>query len=425
MLIENGADLSAHDNNGRTALHWAAAGNNVDALNILINEYRLDVNSAPTVATYTNSFFNDLIHFSTPLHMAAYEGQVDAIKVLLENGANKDAVDEVDKTALHWAATAGKVPALLTLLDAGLEVNARDACGRTPLHCAAEVGTYEVIAELIQHGAKVDVVDLLGYSILHLAIQYNKASIIAPLIRDYNLSLTSLTHEGTSLLGIAKEHGRCLAELTLRSAGAQLTDAEKEKYRNSHPSCLSALTSQSDRQTLLEALARRSLAPWDPNVIDSSNETPLIKATKKDCVSCIKLLLKDPRTNPNIQDGKRKAALHHAAAFDRQWGYGPEICALLMNLQRTNVAIKDSDNKTARDSIPKGLPLPSFNGNLEKIIRVFDLRKMKVQLYLSLKNARCSEQCSKAKCSHATQLPADICLKIARMLTEESLPKPA
>ena len=47
---------------------------------------------------------------------------------------------------------------------------------------------------------------------------------------------------------------------------------------------------------------------------------------------------------------------------------------------------------------------------------------MKVQLYLSLKNARCSEQCQEQECSHAIRLPADICMKMFPPPTKNSLP---
>lgn len=35
-LINADADINASDNSGKTALHWAAAVNNVDAVNVLL-----------------------------------------------------------------------------------------------------------------------------------------------------------------------------------------------------------------------------------------------------------------------------------------------------------------------------------------------------------------------------------------------------
>ena len=43
----------------------------------------------------------------TALHEAALEGHVDVVKVLIQNGADVNAVDAVKKTALHIAAEEG------------------------------------------------------------------------------------------------------------------------------------------------------------------------------------------------------------------------------------------------------------------------------------------------------------------------------
>ena len=40
----------------------------------------------------------------TALHYAAWHGHVDVAKVLIQNGADVNAVDKNKSTALHWAA---------------------------------------------------------------------------------------------------------------------------------------------------------------------------------------------------------------------------------------------------------------------------------------------------------------------------------
>ena len=176
---------------------------------------------------------------------------------------------------------------------------------------------------------------------------------------------------------------------------------------------------------MFEALAKESLAPWNTNVITGWRDqaTPLIQAAKYGCITCFTFLLKDPRTNPNIQDGKQKTALHHII-HDWYVDHSPQMCAHLLNLRRTNVGLKDESNNTAHmllDKIieEKGKHYPK----LEKLSRLFDLRKMRVQAYLPLKKARCSEQCAEQTCSHMPTLLADVCFKIVSLLTGESLPK--
>lgn len=78
----------------------------------------------------------------TPLHLAAFFGQLEAARLLLDAGAKLDAVsrNSLANTPLH-AAAAGKHPAVATLLlHRGANPHAVDAGGFTPLRIAVENG---------------------------------------------------------------------------------------------------------------------------------------------------------------------------------------------------------------------------------------------------------------------------------------------
>ena len=367
--------------------------------------------------------FRGVQFFSTPLHEAAKLGHVAAIKMLIDNGAQKDAVNSEQANALHLAARSGKLPAVRLLISLGLDPNARDNWGRTPLHHAIEEPrNLGIVNALIENGARVDERDAVGTGVLNLAAIANQAAIIATVIRYHGLNPNSDLQDEHSPLGWAIDYNSCLAEFTLLCAGAQLSEQEKENDELVSRSCLNTLRTESDKETMLQALAQESLAPWDPNIIDEVHSTPLITAVKKGCLRCVKFLLKDPRTNPNIQDNEKNTALHHLVKGLPKHGLRSlELCSRLLNLRRTNVGLKDRYGKTARHCIE----LSKQEGSVlhERCEKLFDLRKMRVQAYLSLKNARCSEQCSEKMCPHLPQLPADICFKIVGMLTEESLPE--
>jgi len=121
----------------------------------------------------------------TPLMMAASTANAQAIKLLLEAGADPSARDETGRTTLQHARTAGhkKVIAILekeaeardsaagldlwaasasgpvyrvrALIEAGAEPNARDPEGRTPLMIATDAGQSEIVALLCANGADV------------------------------------------------------------------------------------------------------------------------------------------------------------------------------------------------------------------------------------------------------------------------------
>jgi hypothetical protein len=73
---------------------------------------------------------------STPLHLAATNGDAGPLKALLAAGADVHARDKEDNTPLHMAAYAGKSEAARLLLEAGADVNAKSTGGRTPLSLA-------------------------------------------------------------------------------------------------------------------------------------------------------------------------------------------------------------------------------------------------------------------------------------------------
>lgn len=103
----------------------------------------------------------------TPLHMAAYNGHVEVIKLLLEHGATLDARDFEGKTPLLHASTGPYSEALKVLIEAGADVNAAEATEAfTPLMMAAGLGQTEVVKILLAHKANRDLLDNDGDSAL-------------------------------------------------------------------------------------------------------------------------------------------------------------------------------------------------------------------------------------------------------------------
>ncbi|EME32614.1 Probable serine/threonine-protein kinase [Galdieria sulphuraria] len=139
----------------------------------------------------------------TPLHIAASEGHIDMVRLLLKNGANAFVSDRWQRSPLDdavsnkhdkvvelfnnvfnlkkeiWAkqqtvATSviclelmdavfgGDVERVALLLEAGAPVNYSDYDRRTPLHVAASEGHVEVVRLLLKYGANTNKVDRWG-----------------------------------------------------------------------------------------------------------------------------------------------------------------------------------------------------------------------------------------------------------------------
>jgi uncharacterized protein len=91
----------------------------------------------------------------TPLHLAAFFGQADAVRLLLSRGASADrnGTGWMTGTPLHAGASGSHAGVVRLLLDAGADPNNRQRHGYTPLHSAAANGDLESLELLLDAGA--------------------------------------------------------------------------------------------------------------------------------------------------------------------------------------------------------------------------------------------------------------------------------
>ncbi|MGH9324970.1 MAG: ankyrin repeat domain-containing protein [Vicinamibacteria bacterium] len=90
----------------------------------------------------------------TALHCAARNGNLAIAEDLIRAGANLEAKTRLgEHTPLHAASAAGRAEVVLALLAAGADVKAATTTGATPLHFAAASGSAPSVAVLLERGA--------------------------------------------------------------------------------------------------------------------------------------------------------------------------------------------------------------------------------------------------------------------------------
>ncbi|XP_031631526.1 serine protease persephone-like isoform X2 [Contarinia nasturtii] len=119
----------------------------------------------------------------TPLHQAINGGNIEAIKYLIDNGADVYAEDNLLQSMLHIAAQKGNIDVIRYLIDNGANVTAEDKDLRTPLHYAASGGHEKVILNLLVNGANVNAEDMEKKTPLHYAIQKGHTDAVNLLMR--------------------------------------------------------------------------------------------------------------------------------------------------------------------------------------------------------------------------------------------------
>lgn len=148
-LLKNGLSPNQMVREGDPALVRAIRLGNDKALQILLKAENLDVNMSSTYG-------------ENALMLAAFAGNMDLTKLLLEKGAFVSKTS--GWTALHYAATNGHDEIVKLLIEKGANVNVRTDFGVTPLYMASRGKHRQVVMTLLRAGAYRDLCNLNGQS---------------------------------------------------------------------------------------------------------------------------------------------------------------------------------------------------------------------------------------------------------------------
>uniref|UniRef100_A0A3Q1EJA5 Ankyrin repeat domain 50-like n=1 Tax=Acanthochromis polyacanthus TaxID=80966 RepID=A0A3Q1EJA5_9TELE len=164
LLLTHGSDPFISDQQGQTPLTLAARQGHVKVLSVLLEWAK---NQDPETAA---RMMEHVDHEGwTALRSAAWGGHSEAVRLLLDAGADVNGCDSAGRTALRAAAWGGHEQIVLTLLDYGAQVDKADINGRTPLIAAAYMGHHETVEILLDHSAEVDLSDGDGRTALSVA----------------------------------------------------------------------------------------------------------------------------------------------------------------------------------------------------------------------------------------------------------------
>ncbi|GMH39721.1 hypothetical protein BSKO_07619 [Bryopsis sp. KO-2023] len=285
-LVDAGVDVNAGDDPSSklSPLMVAAEDGQQEAVKILIRE-GADVD-VPTGV------------FARPLQEAAQYGREAAVQLLLNAGADVDEHDRFGNTALNKAAQFGQEAIVRILLRANADVNFTNRSRQSSIHFAAANGNINIIKDLINAGVDITARQAGESNPLHLAAQFGHFEAVKLLLEQGVFDIEQTKSGGQTALDLAaavdtnngRETVKLLREKGAKSDGLAAFLADKvaeDKFRAS--------------KALIEAGA-------DVNYVNEfTKETPLHRASSMPSVQLVELLL-DNGADPCLKDSDGKTA---------------------------------------------------------------------------------------------------------------------
>ena len=135
-------------------------------------------------------------------HVAAEKGNLDRVKLLLDQGADKDKFDGNGNTPLRLASAFGHFDVVQYLVEQGASLD-KDSINYTPLAIAANQGHLEIARYLLEQGADRDKANKSGRTPLHNAATQGHLEITV-LLMSYGADLNAKDKDGRLSIDIAR-----------------------------------------------------------------------------------------------------------------------------------------------------------------------------------------------------------------------------
>ncbi len=312
LLLESGADIHATNRLGSNPLHLAAFTGNYDLMKLLMNG-GADWNARN-------------LRGKVPVDYVSIGKNPKVFGLFLEKDRNilqERASDGA--TLLHQAASAGDTAGFSYLLDHGLDINSRDNRKGTVVLSAMESGDLAMVDYLRRKGADLDAQEMNGFTALFMAVLMQNQEIASYLI-DHGADVNHRTDEGfTPLMMSTRGEGPAMTEL-LVSKGADPKAANNEGQTALH---LAVMVGN-------EPVAVALLDKNSPvAATDQKGMTPLHYAAIYGYATIGRILF-ERGADPAIKDNRKHDAVYYSEYYGNM-----NLCQLLMEKEGKKAPASD------------------------------------------------------------------------------------
>ena len=212
VLVKYGADVNTQAKDGSTALIIASNNGRTNHVQMLLENYKVDVN-------IKNKYGK------SALMGASNKGHLDTVRVLLEHGyslthltllthssnltyslrACSNAQAKDGKTSLMFACYRGKIDVVRLLLEKGADQSIRAKDGATPLLWATSGNRSDILQLLLENGGNINVQDENGETaLIKAAIKGNQDAKLIRLLLENGADPYIKDNKGRNAISVAK-----------------------------------------------------------------------------------------------------------------------------------------------------------------------------------------------------------------------------
>lgn len=214
LLIEKGGNVNAKNKIDETALMWSL--HDLAKMKLLI-QHGADVNAKAKTG-------------NTPLLIASIgHGKYDAVRLLIDKGADVFAVNNRKENALVRASLFGDTATVSLLLNKGLDINTFTQDSTTALINAILNANKPVIFQLLERGADPDKLSFFGLTPLSIAVIFTDAESVKAILKKTK-KVNAMDFGGNTVLMYAgyNEHDDVEMIQALLDKGADVTIKAKD-----------------------------------------------------------------------------------------------------------------------------------------------------------------------------------------------------
>ena len=283
--------LNAHDSNVHTPLHIAAYVGQYNCVRLFIEKGADKTHKGSSGTALTMAGTKLVMRYLTSLEESAANGDAESYKHLINSGYSaNESKNEFLTTSMHKAVLQ-RGEALRTVLECEGDVNTIEWNIYTPLHYAAYYGNYRDAEVLILNGANVNALSNYKYTPMHLAALKDQHEIVR-LLADNQSNTEARDHYKCTPLLVAAKKGGINSVKYLLMKGCDLYAIDYRGWNALHYAVFNRI-SHTDHVAVAEELVRfDSDQSRLISMLNSQSRTPIALAQGDNMKQAFKTLWK-------------------------------------------------------------------------------------------------------------------------------------